>query len=246
MSDIFELDSKQPGAVNAPASLPVGAYKLDWQETEIDFGKGRSHTLRRPTVEEVLDREKELQTEIPVGRDGSYQLPDPTANEANDAKLFDKIVIASAGYPGDVPEQHKATAIAGLYQREIYVDEDHDLNQEEIPVLEEIGSGDEPDFTVLHLMRMPAEGELKLYRRKSTGGEIKPGKRGRQIFKTSSNLKTAMSFYQQWLLRVDGATVDGQTYSDENRPAFLAHVDPLIQRQVVNAVVEAVTAKLSD
>lgn len=227
-------------------SLPVLTYRLDWRDTEIDFGKGRTHTLRRPTAEEVLERERDLQTEIPVGRDGSYQLPDPTANEATDAKLFDKICIASQGYTGEVPEQHKSTAVAGLYRREIYVDENYDLAQEEIPVIEEIGGDAEPDFTVVHVMRMPTEGELKLYRRKSTGGEVKPGKRGRQIFKTSSNLKTAMSFYAQWLIRIEGAAVGEEAAQSLPLPVLTAHVDPLIQRQVVNAVVEAVTAKLSD
>ena len=46
---------------------------------------------------------------------------------------------------------------------------------------------------------------------------------------------------------ITGATVDGKTWADEaDKVAFIAHVDPLIQRQVVNAVVEAYTAKLSD
>lgn len=238
-------------AANAPASLTSvvadeGAYRLDWDQTTIDLGKGRKLTLRRPTHEQILARENELQSEIPIGKDGGYALPDPTINEAIDAKYFDLVNTGAEGYAGEIPEQHKAAAFTGLYQREIYVDEDFDLSQEQVPVIEEIGSGVEPDFTIVHVMRQPTEAELKLYRRKSSAGEIKPGKRGRQKFVTQSNLKTAMSFYSQWLIRIDGASLEGRLCSEAERAAFIAHVDPLIQRQVTNAVVEAFTAKLSD
>lgn len=223
-----------------------GAFPLDWETTEIKLGKGRSATLRRPQPGEVLEREEALQTEIPVGRDGGYALPDPTVNEAVDAKYFDLVKVAVTGYDGEMPEQHKAAAFNGLYIREIYVDEDFDISDTVVRVLEELGSGDEPDHTIVHLMRPPTESEIKLFRRKSSRGELKPGKRGRQKFVTSSNLKTAMGFYSQWLTGMEGATVQGQTFSEAERAAFVHHVDPLIQRQVVNAVVEAYTAKLSD
>jgi hypothetical protein len=221
-------------------------YSLDWETTKINLGKGRVLTLRRPTQSEILARDAELQTEIPIGKEGGFALPDPTQNEEIDAKYFDLVKVDAAGYDGEIPEQHKATAFNGLYAREIYVDEDFDLMDATCPVLEEIGSGAEPDHTVLHNMRPPTEGELKIYRRKSANGELKPGKRGRQKFVTSSNLKTAMLFYAQWLVDITGATVEGKTWSEDERAVFIAHVDPLVQRQVVNAVVEAYTVKLSD
>lgn len=251
--NILQIERDQPPASGAAASLrsvvaPAGLYELAWDQTVIDLGKGRKLTLRRPTPAEILERDAELQTEIPIGKDGGYQLPDPTLNEAVDAKYFDLVKVGEEGYgyAGTIPEQHKAAAFNGLYKREIYVDESFDFAAAEIAVLEEIGSGIEPDYTIVHVMRPPTEAELKLYRRKSSGGEIKPGKRGRQIFKTASNLRAAMSFYAQWLTRIDGATVEGREYSDADRAVFIAHVDPLIQRQVVNAVVEAYTAQLSD
>lgn len=253
--NILTLEREVPAA-DAPANVgsvvdTSDAYPLDWEQTTIDLGKGRKLTLRRPTQAEILARDAELQTEIPIGKDGGYSLPDPTLNEAIDAKYFDKLLVGTEGYEAKgfdllIPEQHKAAAFNGLYQREVYVDDDFDFDQDKILVLEEIGTGVEPDFTVAHIMRPPTESELKLYRRKSATGELKPGKRGRQIFKTSSNLKTAMSFYSQWLLDIEGATVGGSRFSEGMRADFLQHVDPLIQRQVVNAVVEAYTAKLSD
>jgi hypothetical protein len=243
--NILDMPS-QPDASQAPASSPSTDWKLDWSSQDIKLGQGRVATLRRPTTDEILQRDAELQSEIPIGRDGGYALPDPTVNEEVDAKYFDLVKVGVTGYDGDMPEQHKATAFNGLYAREIYVDEEYKPGDDNIPVLEEIGTGAAADFTVLHLMRQPTEGEIKLYRRKSAQGEIKPGKRGRQKFVTQSNLRTAMSFYSQWLTSISGATVGGKEFSADDRPAFIAHVDPLIQRQVVNAVVEAFTAKLSD
>ncbi len=240
--EILEI-TNEPVA-DAPASLAdKGLYPLDWKEQEIKLGKGRSVTVRRPTQDEIVKRDAELQKEIPVNRDGGFVLPDPTVNEETDAKYFDQIKTAGVD---DLWESQKAKIFNELYAREIYVDEAFEIGDETIPVIEEIGKGDEPDFVITHLMRMPTEAEVKLFRKKSAGGEMKPGKRGRQNFVSSSNLRTAMSFYQQWFVGIDGATVDGKTCATEGLNVFVAHVDPLIQRQVVNAVVERLTGKLSD
>lgn len=238
----------QPVAQNAPASLPENGYKLDWKDIEIKLAGGRSVTLRRPTQDEILKRDGELQSEIPIGTDGSYALPDPTINEETDAKYFDLVKISDTGFADGRPllEMQKAKIFNELYAREIYVDEDYVLGDEPIPVLEEIGKGVEPDHTIMHLMRVPAESEIKQYRRKSAGGELRPGKRGRQKFVTQSNLRTAMSFYASWMVGIEGATVAGESHEAANHAAFVDNVDPLIQRQVVNAVVEMFTAKLSD
>lgn len=246
--NILTIEQDQPVA-NAPASLPValiGSYPLDANQVRVSLKGGCVVTFRRPTAAEVLDRDAEMQLEIPMGRDGSYALPDPTINDTIDAKFFDLIKTEVTGFKGEMMEQHKAEAIKGLYGREIYVDENFDITDETVPVFEEIGSGAEPDFTITHIMRPPTESELKLYRRKSAAGELKPGKRGRQKFVMRSTLKMAMDFYAQWLVGIQGATVDGQDTELLQLPVLTGNVDPLIQRQVVNAVVEAFTAALSD
>lgn len=223
-------------------------FKLDWETTEIDLAKGRFvHTLKRPDPELIAKRDEELQTTIPIGKDGSYSMPDPTLNDEVDAKYYDAIAVSATGYAADVPELHKAKAFQGLYLREVSVDEDADIFADEVPVIEEIGGGVMADFTITHVMRQPAESEVKAYRRKmSVTHEVKPGKRGRQSLVSRSNLKLAMQYYSLWMLRVEGATVNGETYSTENRDAFLATVDPLIQRQVVTAFANAITNELLD
>lgn len=219
-------------------------YPLNWETQDVRLGEGRFvHTVRRPTPEEIFDRDKDLQSEIPIGKDGSYSLPDPTATEDVDVKLFDAIVVSSTGYPsGDVPASHKSTVITGLYRREVYIDDDTDVFAYEIPVLEEIGNGDEPDFVITHFMRQPTEEELKKYRRRNSAGEIKPGKRGKQRFVTKSNLKLAVEYYDLWIDRIEGVKL--QAESDHGD--YIGNIDPLIKRQVLNTLVDKITGSLLD
>jgi hypothetical protein len=234
-----------PGKGDIP--IPAAGYKLDWQDAEIRLKKGRFiHTLSRPGADLIRARERELESEIPIGRDGGYKLPDPTAQEDVDAKYYDQIVVKTEGYESTVPGYHKAAAFQGLYRREIYVDEETDIFADEVPVLEEIGSGDEPDFTIRHIMRQPTEGELKRYRRRAANTEIKPGKRGKQKLVTTSNLPAAMEYYKLWLVRIEGAHISGQVFTPELRDEFIALVDPLIQRKVVSTFAGEFNDELTD
>lgn len=193
--------------------------------------------------------DEDLQQDIPIGRDGSYSLPDPTVNEAVEAAIYDQIAERATGYPEnqEVPRHHKALAFKGLYQREVEVDPDADLFGDEIPVIDEIGSGIEADFVIRHILRQPTQSELNSYRRKSSAtNQVKPGKRGRQIVATRSGLKNAAMFYDLWLVRIDGASVDGQGWSNDNRAAFAAIVDPLLKKKVVEQLVAKLTDGLSD
>lgn len=233
------------GAGRMPALQ--GAYKLDWQDAEIRLSKGRfSHTLSRPSAEMIMTREDELTSEIPIAKDGSFSLPDSTAYEETDAGYYDRIVVKTEGYKGVVPTAHKAAAFQGLFRREIYLDPECDIFADEMTVIEEIGGGDEPDFVIRHTLRQPTEAELKKCRQANSGGKLMPGKRGRQKLVTSSNLRSAMRYYSTWLVRLDGATVGGSAFSPDKREEFVALVDPLIQRKVVNVLVDELTGSLLD
>lgn len=223
-------------------------YPLDWQTTDIKLAKGRfTHTVKRPTTEMILAREDELDTEIPIAKDGSYNLPDQTAVEESDAKVYDKIKTEATGYNDrEIPILHKAKVFQGLYQREVYVDEDVDIFDDEIPVTEEIGDDDEPDFTLRHILRQPDEKELRKIRQSFRGGKMTPDKRGRQKFVEKSNLRKAMTYYSTYLNRLEGAKVGEQPFHTERKAEFIANVDPLIQRRVVKALVEKLTGSLLD
>lgn len=228
-----------------PASGPQ-LYKLDWETADVSFAKGRMrHTLRRPTAEEIYKREDALQQEIAIKADGSYGLPDPTAADAVNAELYDRLVVERAGEEIEIWDVHKSQALQSLYRSEIEVE--GDALGEEIAVVEEIGQEDIPDHTVVHVMRRPTRGELDSYRRKSTvGSQLKPGKRGRQILVTRSNLKQMAVFYDLWLSRIEGATVDGEEFCESNKTKFVGLVDPLVKRRVVQELAEAIANKLSD
>lgn len=253
--EILDLNN-QPGGETSPAILPEGEaknteavrsdlYPLDWETTTVKLKEGRfKHKLRRPTADEIYAREEDLQNEIEIGKKGNFQMPDPTASEDADAKIYDLIKIETEGYAGTVPAAHKAAAFQGLYVREIYIDEETDVFGEQVDVLEEFGTGDEPDFTIVHRMRQPAESELKKYRRRTATGEIKPGKRGKQRFISRSTLRNAVEHYDLWCIDVDGVRLDRTASADSL--ARIAAVDPLIKRRVVQTLVEEITGSLLD
>jgi hypothetical protein len=242
--EILEIEENAGHNARAPSS---SAYKLDWQDAEIRLSKGRfSHTLSRPSAEMIIAREDEIQSEIPIAKDGSFSLPDSTVSEETDAKYYDLIAVKTDGYKGTIPTAHKAAAFLGLFRREIYLDPDCDIFGDEVTVLEEIGSGDEPDFTIRHTLRQPTEAELKKCRQANSGGRLMPDKRGRQKLVTSSNLRSAMRYYNTWLVRIDGATAGGSAFSSDKRDEFVDLVDPLIQRKVVNVLVDELTGSLLD
>lgn len=144
-------------------SADKSLYPLDWKTTDVTFAKKRfTHTLRRPSVDMILDREQESETEIPIAKDGSYSLPDGTVQEEIDAKYYDLIKVSADGY-GDreIPTRHKAQAFQGLYQSEIYVEEETGVFGDEIVVLQEIGGTEtNPKFSVKHILLNPDEKTL--------------------------------------------------------------------------------------
>jgi len=223
-------------------------YPLDWKTTDVKLAKGRfTHTVSRPLADLMIERENELNTETPIAKDGSYDLPDETAMEEVDAKYYEKIKINAEGYGDrDIPTLHKAKAFQSLFVREIYVDDDCDIFDEEIEVIEEVGSGDEADFTIGHILRQPEEKELRKIRQSFRGGKLAPDKRGRQKFVEKSNLRKAMMYYSTYIVRIKGASVGDEKFSPERRAEFIANVNPLIQRRVVKALVEKLTGSLLD
>lgn len=223
-------------------------YPLDWRTTDVKLAKGRFvHTLERPTNELILERDAELETEIPIAKDGSYSLPDETASEEIDAKYYERLVKNTTGYEErEIPALHKAKAFQGLFQREIYVDESADIFDEEITVIEEIGGDDEPDFVIRHVLRQPDEKDLKRIRQTLNNGKLMPDKRGRQKFVSKSNLRKMLSFYAQYFVRLDGAKIDERAFSDDRRDEFIEVVSPLVRRKVVALLVGELSGKLSD
>lgn len=240
---------REPEAEQAPAqaakSTADGAYPLDWKTTTVPLAHGKfKHKLNRPTSEQIFDREKQLNREIPISKGGGMAAVDPTEAEEINAAFYDVIAAEATGYKGTVPAAHKSAAIDGLYRRTVYIDDGVDEFAEEVPVTEEIGPDDAPDFTIVHVLRQPSEDELRRYRRRSASSEIKPGKRGRQVFVTKSNLKNAVEFYDLLSTSIAGAKLDDTPGYDHL--ALAGAVDPLIKRLVVDTFVDKIVGSLLD
>ena len=228
-----------------PEAMTSGLYPLDWKTTEVKLGGGKLRAeLRRPTLAELMERDGDLQVPVELAKDGSYKLPDPTATDDVDIRLFDQVnTNPDAAFAPRV----KAAFIRGLYKREVYVDEEKASPfDSEITVFEEVG-GDPPAFTIEHRFRQPTEEELRSYRRRMQTGEVKPGKRGRQQFITRSNLRAAIEFYDKWIVGIEGTKLDPPTdnYVWETTE-LAANVDPLIKRMVVQEFAGFILEALQD
>lgn len=230
--------SEETTAVTTASAL-TKPYKLDYETIDVVLKGGRfTHTLKRPTPVQLLERERMLQTEIVIDKDGGAELPDSSLTESANVALFDQCVVESKGYKGVVPAAHKAAVITGMYQSYIELDEDSDIFGDEVTIRQEIGGDSEPEYVILHVLRQPTEDELRKYKASTGGGRILPGKRGKQVIKTHSNLRKASEFYDKLCVRVEGVTC-------ESGPAVDA-VDLLIKREVVGTFVKELTDNLLD
>jgi hypothetical protein len=229
----------EPTPAAASAASLTKPYKLDWESADIVLKGGRFvHTLRKPTPVQLLERERALQTEIVIGKDGGAELPDPSLTENANIALYDQIVIESKGYKGAVPAAHKAAVITGLYQGYIELDEDSDIFGDEVTIVQELGGDDDPEYRIKHVLRQPTEDELRKFKAATAGGRIMPGKRGKQVIKTQSHLRQNAEFYDKLFVRIEGVTcADG-----EPKDA----VDLLVKREVVGTLVKELTDNLLD
>jgi hypothetical protein len=221
-------------------------YKLDWETSEIKLGKGKySHTVKRPSYEQLLQRERALQTEIRIAKDGSITLPDDSSEISANAALYDQIKVSADGYPSDdnISAFHKSAVIKGLYQSVIEIDADSSVFDSAITIRQEIG-GDEfaPEFTVLHFLRQPSESELRDFKLRTNQNQLVTGKRGQQTMRIKSTLKTSVDFYDKVFERIAGV----EYHYTSDMSAALATIDALVKAQVISVVVNELTGALLD
>lgn len=225
-------------------------YKLDWTETEIKTGQGRfSHFLGKPTPETILERDKKLPRETPVSRGGSRSLTqDESVQDAVDAEYYDKVKTRDAtGYPGEVPELHKANAFRALYTRWFFLAEDADIFGDEIEIHEIVGKDpDNPDYVIPHFIKQPSEKDFRSMRAAINNNKLEPAGNGKQKIVYSSYLQKAMTFYRTYIAKVEGATVQDKKWGEIDKEIFLDQVDPLFQRRIVEVLIEEIHAAASD
>lgn len=246
-------------------------YPLDEQmiEVELDAG-GRvvKHRLARPTKTQLIERESRVRNEE-VTLDDNQVEPIYDDDNAN-ARLYDECIRDVAGYdlgdgnldwrPADdqiktlMPSEHKIKAVAAMYlctgriekaETNGHVEGFPLLGAMEIRVCLSLGDKAAPTSEITHILRRPNEGEWTAYRR---GIQRTIQVRGTQLprYKTTTNLAVACAFYDSLVTGIEGATLNGESYSQANRDAFLQAIDPIHKRVVARTFAEHWAADLSD
>jgi hypothetical protein len=219
------------------------------------------HRLRRPTFDELLERERLIVSEIVEvsPREDRIVVDDETANW----RLWEKIVQAVKGYDFDdglerdawrelTEEQksrmlwsHKATAVRGLYAGDCRLSDEGAFRFDMVRLRQDIGYRAEPEFTVYYDMRVPTEGERQRFKSGSVSTQYVRGARKSRA-RLVSNLKTFANFFDSLAMDIQGATVGGAIFETSNRARFLAAIDPIWKRQVVNTLVSGLETQLQD
>lgn len=247
----------------------MNIYPFDEQLIEVQFNARPgaetplvvAHRLRKPTLQELLEREQGVSLEIHEvsNREDTIVSDDEGAN----CRLWDKLILQARGYRGmadwtplddnqkaEMRPGHKSTAIRGMYAGTASVANDDDdgvsLSGDTWAIRHVIGADAEnPQYEILHVLREPTEGERSKFKRAASSAHIvRGGKKSRTKIVTS--LKAFVELYDALVIDITGGTVAGQYLSHDNRAQFLAAIDPTWKRLVVQTLLNAIEAALLD
>lgn len=219
-----------------------------------------SHKLRKPTLAELLDREKAINLEIVEENPREERIV--TDDEVATCALWDKIILEVKGYKG-IPQfralteaekvtmraGHKKTAILAMYAGSAQVVGDEDevsLGANSWTIRQLVGpDADKPLYTVDHILREPTESErAKFKRNASKVSFIRGAKRPRT--KIGADLRAYVEIYDQLVTDVEGGTVRDKSFAESERGVFLAAIDPTWKRLIVQTLMAALEASLLD
>ena len=243
---LFEFD-EQTHIVSFPATTKKGNTRVV------------SHRLRKPTLEELNERESLIKYE--TVKINSRETEARTDQSAADARLWERIIEAVRGYDGSEEwreledaaksrfnPSHKSDAVTLLYamKSEIYGDDDFvPIGPSDWTVKQEIGANRDPDFVVYHVLREPTEEERQRYNRGKSSTAYVAGTR-REEARMRTYLKASVELYDALIQEIKGGTVEGEAFSASNRKKFLFAVDPLMKRDALQTLLGALEAQMSD
>lgn len=220
-----------------------------------------SHRLRKPTVAQMLEREKSVQVTIRelTSREEHIEVTEEDANTA----LWNDIAVAVKGYRGKsdwadltpldkqvMRAAHKQAAIRAMYSGSVSIvgsENEVSIGGDEWTVRQSIGPDpDNPRFVVDHVLREPGEAERSAFRKRASKVSFVRGSRRPQT-KITVDLGAYIQLYDSLIVDVRGATVGGEPYFPEGaKSAFLAAIDPTWKRQVIQKLMDAIEAALLD
>lgn len=219
------------------------------------------HRLRKPTLQELLDRESQSSYEMVElnSREEEVQADDDIAN----GRLWDKIALQIKGYKGaddwrDLTEEekaqmrpgHKTTAIRSLYAGLCEVEAEEDgvsIGPDTWTVRQSIGlNRDNPDFIVRHILREPTEAERSKFKRSSSSTSFVKGVKKTRV-RVKTNLRAYIELYDVLIEEIAGAVVNGhEAIGIASRVPFLNAIDPIWKRQIIQALMSTLEAQISD
>lgn len=216
------------------------------------------HRLRRPTFDELNEREGQVKYEMIALTSSKDELQ--TDDESANIRLWNKIVVAVRGYSGaddwrelsdeekaQMRPSHKVMAVRGMYAGSCELEGDPDyvpIGPATWTVRQSVGANeDRPDYVVRHTLREPTEAERMKFK-PSTTSYVRGARKLR--VQVTTRLKPYAELYDALIERVEGATVSGRPFGGENRAQFLAAVDTMWKRQVVQCLMSALEAQLLD
>lgn len=243
-------------------------FAFDENEHEVSFNARPNaenptivyHRLRKPTLAELIEREQQINYELVEvnSREEEIRADEDVAN----ARLWDKIILAVKGYRGiddwyePTAEEkaamrpgHKIMSIRALYAGDYKIEGDEDgvsIGADLWTVRQEIGpNADAPDYVVRHQLREPTEAERIKFKRNSSATSYVKGAKKTQV-RVRANLKAYVELYDALIEFVSNATVGGKEFGGNNANAFLAAIDPMWKRQVIQCLMNNLEAQLSD
>ena len=219
-----------------------------------------SHKFRKPTLMELVARDREVNLEIVEisAREEQIVNDDESAN----ARLWDKLIVGVKGYSGNSEWRevsdlekptmrvgHKTTAIRAIYVGDcsIYGDANAEvsLSSDTWVIRQSIGDPEIPQFVIDHTLREPSESERIQFKRSSSKVSfIRGGKKTRT--RIGQDLTAFVKMYDLLVENITGGSVGGEDFSSSNRYAFLQAIDPTWKRLVVQTLMNAIEAALLD
>jgi hypothetical protein len=217
---------------------------VQWGQ-EIDNSK---RYLSPTEIEEEFRLDEEVK-EITSAYQTSYSEWDASKS------LYDKIILEIAGYSlskedrhsakefrkptpemlGKLWAEHKELVIARLYKCFCSLEQDSvaTIGSSEMRVNQELPPDSTP-FIVTHVLRKPTDEVINSFRSNVVVEQIQHD--DPNIIKLTLHLTAAIELYDGLILNIERATVNGQSYSEKNRDAFVIEINPVYKLRVLEAL----------
>jgi hypothetical protein len=219
----------------------------EWVQWARDIKRSRRYLSTAEIEEEgMLDDDDSQPTEV---YERSYN-----EWEASE-RLYDKIILEIAGYRFEkndqhpvadfrtptremvekLPFEHKEAVIGRLYECFCSVDESSSPSSESVRVRQELAPKSS-SVIVIHALRKPSEEESLRFRTTILQGRYADDNAA--TINLILNLPAAVELYDKLIMSVENATAHGQPFSEADRDAFLAEINPVSKLRVLEALLD--------